>query len=484
MFTHRYTLIYPLWPLLRAFRRQWGMLTCMLVTIALAGALGALVIWPGYRDPSSRMYTSRLGYARVLRAQNKPFPVTTVRPEQRAVSAVFLGEGLVQSEPVQVPVIPMSRIVRVHVEEGDRVTKGQLLAELDDTRARIKIEAARAAIKTAQAELERTRIGSAYVLDQERPERDKIRLEECEEEASIKTELARISESLLQQNVVSRGDYLKHKLDAVQATSRLKQTRWAFDVAQAGRQHSLLIAESAIAEAELALAHRLHEIADYKIYAPADGIIERCLIHAGEYNQDPGKPAFLIASGTWFNAYLDQTAIGQFEVGVEAEVYLEAFPGQTIAGRITKIHPVVSYNLGGPETNRPIRPLGTGAPEWPATFSVQIELERFAGPLVPGLTGFARITTSRRGIAVPRGAVQSVSASKGIVFVVQGQEYEPREVSLGFSSDGWMEIRAGLTVVDTVIADGHQVLEPGDRIKVTEPSSQAASTEVGRGEAG
>ena len=458
-------LVATLWKITRA---HWGITLLVVVTVLLAGGMARLVIWPGYKNPISRMSTSRLGYVALMRQQGKPFPVTTARVEKRTLERRFLGEGLVRSEPIQVPVIPMARIQRVYVQEGQRVEKGQLLAELDNSRARIKVDAAKTAIEIAEAELERTRIGSAYVLDQERPERDEIRLSEFEDEAAIKAELARMQRKLYKQKAVSKVDVLVSGLEAVQARSKWKQTAWALRVATAGKQHSLRIAESAIQEGKLALAHREHELQDYKIYAPADGIIERCLIHEGEYNQDPGKPAFLIASGVWFDAYMDQTAIGKFHVGDSAEVQLEAFAGRTLKGRVTRIHPVVSFNLGGPETNRPIRPLGTGAPEWPATFTVQIEMDASELPLVPGLTGFARVQTSREGLAVPRSAVVSVSADKAMVFrLLTADSYQLCEVSTGFDSDGWVELCSGLQLGDEVIVSGHEILELGDRIVVS-----------------
>ena len=443
--------------------------TCLLVavTVALTGLMAKSVIIPGYVDPTSRMYTSRLGYASLLRKQGEPFPVETARVERQRLEGRFLGEGLVRSEPIQVPVIPMSRITRVYVREGEQVRKGQLLAELDNTRATIKIEACQAAIETAKAELIRTQIGSAYVLDQERPERDRIRLDQLENEFQIQRELLDMQEQLHKKGVVTREQLLQKQLGIQQTISQLEQTTLGLKVAEQGRGHSVRIAQSAIREAEMALAHRTHEMKDYKIFAATDGLIERCLIHEGEYNQDPGKPAFLIASGQWFEAYLDQTAIGRFGVGDSADVRLEAFPGDVLSGTVTKIQPVVSYNLGGPETNRPMRPLGTGAPEWPATFAVRINIEDGGDrTIVPGLTGFARVRTERDTLAVPRGAVASVSAGKGLVHVVSGEGYQPREVALGFVSNEWYEVRSGLDLGIEVIVDGHQILEPGDRIVV------------------
>jgi multidrug efflux pump subunit AcrA (membrane-fusion protein) len=371
-----------------------------------------------------------------------------------------------RSEPVQVPVIAMSRILRVFVDAGDRVHEGQVLVELDPSRLKIKINAAKAQVATAQAELERTRIGSAYILEKERPERDIIRLQSATSEAGIRQELNTLYSQLSLEGLISKEDALLKRIENNKAIGRLEEARLALNTAEEGRRQSLAIAEAALRDAELSLEYRENELRDYTVVAPADGIIERRLVHSGEYNQDPGKPGFLMMSGLWFEAYLDQTAIGKFSVGQQAVVHLEAFAGEEFGGKVTHIQPMVSYSLGGPETNRPIRPLGTGAPEWPATFSIRIQLE--PNPrLVPGLTGFARITIESHGSAVPRGAVQAVSGNKAIVFVVNEDHFTPTSVTTGESSNGWTQIVEGLDDDAEVILDGHQVLEPGDRIQVT-----------------
>ena len=154
----------------KQIRYQCWPLIFLTVTLILCGLTAWLLIWPAYQNPSARMYTSKLGYATVLRQSGKPFPVKTAVAVERQVTGVFLGEGLVQSEPIQVPMIAMAGIVKVHVQEGDHVKKGQLLVELDDTRIKLKIEAAAAALETARAEQERVKVGSVNILLDERPE--------------------------------------------------------------------------------------------------------------------------------------------------------------------------------------------------------------------------------------------------------------------------------------------------------------------------
>lgn len=451
---------------LREARRQSWLVLLTGLTVFFCAATAYFLIWPAYRNPIARMYTSKLGYSTVLRKTGKPFPVTTAIAAPRELEVRLLGEGLVQSEPVQVPMIGMARIERVFFEEGDRVKAGDVVVQLNDSRIRNKISAAKAALETANAELRRVAIGTVNVLEKERPDRERIRLKAMERESIILNQLLEMYKELSEKNHIAEQQVLEKELEAIRATASFQELQLNTNVAEEGLKESIRMAESSIREAALQVEHRELELLDYQSIAPADGIVERVLVHEGEYNQDPGRPAMLLASGLWFELYLDQTAIGQVEPGAKVEIRLAAFQNQLFQATVTKVRPMVNFSLGGPETNRPIRPLGTGSPEWPATFAVRANFDNPNPAIVPGLTGFGRVRMIRKSICVPQGTVTAISANRGIVFVVDesGSGFEPRNVTTAASDDAWVEITEGLAEGEQVIVDGYQVLQPGDRI--------------------
>jgi hypothetical protein len=233
-----------------------------------------------------------------------------------------------------------------------------------------------------------------------------------------------------------------------------------------GIKHSIAIAEANVKEMELALKHRQTELKEYKILSNADGVVERCLIHEGEYNQDPGKPGFLVAMDGWFEANFDQGSFNRLRVDEKAEIRLEAYPDRFFVGRVIWVNPFVNYDLGGPESTRPIRPMGTGAPEWPATFAARIQLDPTTVSIAPGMTGFCVIRSKQEVNCLPREAVSAVTGGKGIVYLIHGNRFEPHEVILGIIDGDWIQIREGLDESDEVILDGYQVLEPTDQIQI------------------
>jgi HlyD family secretion protein len=451
-------------------RRQPWMAFFTGLTLLLCAFTGYFLIWPAYRNPIARMYTSKLGYSTILRKTGKGFPVKTALAGPREIEVRFLGEGLVQCEPVQVPMIGMARIEKVMFEEGDRVKAGDVVIKLDDSRIRNKISAAKAALETAQSELRRVAIGTVNVLEKERPDRERIRLKAMERESKILNQLLDMYKELSERNHIAEQSVLEKELEAVRATAAFQELQLNTNIAEEGLKESMLMAESSIREATLQVEHRELELLDYQSLAPVDGIVERVLVHEGEYNQDPGRPAMLLAAGLWFELYLDQTAVGQVEPGAKVEVRLAAFQNEVFPATVTKVRPMVNFSLGGPETNRPIRPLGTGSPEWPATFAVRAVFDTPNKSIVPGLTGFGRVLLTRKSICVPQGAVTAISANRGIVFVVDetGMGFSPRNVTTAASDDRWIEITEGIVPGEQVIVDGYQVLEPGDRI-VCEP---------------
>lgn len=447
-------------------RPNLAILALVGATLAVAAFLVVKVIAPGYTQPSNGAYASRFGYLAMKRKAGTPFTVQTAVVGERPIPEAQLGEGRMAAEPVRVPVVPIGRIAAVHVREGDRVEAGQLLATVDATLAQLRLETARLELSAAEAEIERVKLGSTYEMALERPQRENINLAATQKKIALWKEKAASMKRLFEQGIISRTQYQEVQIQLAEAEKELQTSELGVSVSFEGLQHSAAIAESIAKEKRFAVEQRTRELADCEIRAPNAGVIERVFIHAGEYNQQPGEPAFVIASGLWFEARLDQMAIHKVKAGDEATVHLEALPGRPLAGRVTAVVPIVTYHPGGPEASRPVRPMGAGAPEWPTTFATRIEFtDEDRALLVPGLTGFARIEANRDVLAVPLAALSSVSARSGLVHVLESDGLRVvRRVTTGRSRDGWIEITDGLRAGEKIIVAGHEDLEPGDHV--------------------
>ena len=443
----------------------------LLLGIALTAFIGIIltiaIILPAWNDPKSKFYGSKLGYPSVMRKLGRPLPVEIATVKPTTFEASIMGEGTCASLPLLAPVVPMAMVMEVLVEPGDSVTAGQVLARLDPTLAEIKLQSTKLAVETARAELARVQLGSAYVLAQERPAMEKVNLTAEEELATQAEERIEKFRQAFERGVVSRTALLEVEGEFTEVTRMLERARLQMAMSEKGLKESLKIAENAVMDAEEALKHREQELMGYDVLSPGDGVVERVLINPGEYNQDPGKPGFVIASGRWFEAHFDQADFSAVKPGINAQIHLEAFPGNALPGTVSSVLPVVSFNQGGPETNRPLRPRGSGAAEWAATFTTRIDFHGDPQHIALGMTGFARLHTTHENLGIPRGALTSISAGSGFVSVLDGEDqFQSRLVEVGVIEETKVEILAGLSAGDRVIVRGHWALEPGDKIRI------------------
>jgi HlyD family secretion protein len=451
----------------------------ILATVTMAASMFVVfeIILPAYRRPTTGTYGTRLGYPAVLRHLGFPLPVKTTTVQRRRIVRSFLGEGTMASDPLLVPMVPLGTIVGVYVQPGQRVRKGDLLAELDARKGRLLAETARLLFMSAAAELRRVRIGSVILENREQPGRDAIDVKALSDEIAILKEEIATKEKLYEQSLVTKEQLLEARRTLTETEQARDTADLSLGMSTSGKNESERIAASAAESAQLQYQEALAELNEYKIVAPADGIIDRILVHVGEYNPTPGGLAFVVATGLWFQAYFDQTTIDEIGKGATAQVFLAARPDATFAGLVSNVNPIVSYTTGGPETARPVRAVGTDAPEWPSTFKVQIELAPDAiSTLVPGLTGFARVTVDRTSVAVPEGAMISMSAGNGLLSIVDGATWRPRRVRYGAVFDGWIEVLDGASPGDKVIVEGQRALEADDRLSESVWQPPAAAT--------
>jgi HlyD family secretion protein len=381
----------------------------------------------------------------------------------------ILGEGTLQSAFVNVPIVPVARVKTLCVEEGDVVHKGQVLAELDDTDAKFKLSAARSAVETAKAQLERARVASPSTQVAERPEKDKVDIQYLAKVVDQTRAQLKMYKKMEHDGASSKVQVSETEVALANAELNYNQARLSLGISSEGSPESVQIAEQALHDAEEALSQTEIDNQYYQIFAPADGIIDRVLVRAGEFNQSAGNTGFILASGIWFEANFDEQAVGEVREGLPATVNLESYPGKPLSAVVERVIPIVTFDAGGPETKSPVRPLGTGTPEWPATFRVRFHLDAGNLRLAPGLTGFARVKVSHENsLALPVQAISSLSGGKGVVHVVNEQGHTvSTPVTIGEVDNQFAEVISGVSQADWVLIESARYLRDDDKISVS-----------------
>jgi HlyD family secretion protein len=240
------------------------------------------------------------------------------------------------------------RVARVLVQEGDRVTRGQLLASLDTRRLEYAVAHDEAQVAAQRQVVDRMEAGS-------RPEeirKARADVDAAAAEAQNAERIDRRLRRLLAKKVASQQDADDARAAADAARARLKAAREALALALAGpREEDKAAAKATLRafEAQLALARR--ELADAQLYAPSDGVIQNRILEPGDM-ASPQKPVFTLAltSPLWVRAYVDEPDLGKISPGMEAAVTTDSYPDERYRAWIGFISPTAEFTPKSVET--------------------------------------------------------------------------------------------------------------------------------------
>lgn len=227
----------------------------------------------------------------------------------RLPAGLSMANGRLEATEVQIASKTPGRLAEVLVNEGDRVSKNQLLARLDTRTLQAQRHQAEAEVLRATETLAAAEATVQFRLSEQRL-------------ASL--ELKRTIE-LFQRNYASR-----QLLE--QQQSRLETSNAAVHAAQS--QVGAL--RAAIGAAEAQVAQLTSEIDDSSLLAPLDGIIQLRLAEPGEVLGAGGRVLLMIdANELYMNLYLPAALAGSLTLGDEARVLLDALPGQPLPAKIS-----------------------------------------------------------------------------------------------------------------------------------------------------
>jgi membrane fusion protein YbhG len=239
-------------------------------------------------------------------------------------------------------------ITRVLVQEGAAVQKGELIATLDDTRYAASLAQAEAQMHNQEHVLARLVAGSRpEEIAQAKATMEALRVAAENDGVNYRrlATLAQTSAASLQQR-----DNAKAAFDA--ATQQYEAARQAYALALAGpRQEDIAAARAGYEAAQAAVALARRRLADTRLYAPSDGIVENRILEPGDM-ASPATPVYTIAltSPLWVRAYVGEQALGKLALGMPAEVTTDSFPGRVYHGWIGFLSPTAEFTPKAVET--------------------------------------------------------------------------------------------------------------------------------------
>lgn len=312
-------------------------------------------------------------------------------------------------------------IVEVAVEEGDRVTRGQLLARLDDSVLKAEVAQADAAIAQADAQLHKAEAMAATAAS------DAKRAHE-----------------------LSRNGYMSGQM------AEQRETTLATATADVNVAHQNLEAAKAMK------AERAAQLAQTEIRAPTDGVIAKRMAYLGNV-VEVGQQLFHIVRDNRIElrAEVPEIDLLRLRAGQKATITVGDADARRVEGHIRLVGATVD-----PQTRIGI--VYIALPDDPA--------------LKPGMFVRGVIETgSGDALQVPEEALVYKDGKPAVFVVGDDSRTRLRMVEIGERRGGAVEIRNGLDAGDHVALAGAGYLKDGDLVRVEQalPVSEAGRSEAG-----
>ena len=316
-------------------------------------------------------------------------------------------------------------LTEVLIEEGDHVSKGQVLARLDDSGYRAELNAAKAAEQAAQAQVAQ---GQAQLTQ-------------------VTHDAARL-DTLVGRGLVARQTAEQARTAVVTAAAQLRAQR---------KQGLVARAQAAAAQVNF----------DYTVVrAPFTGVIITKNAQVGEIISPFSAGGGFTRTGVGTIVDMDslevdvdvnEAYIGRVKSNMPAEAVLDAYPDWKIPAHVIAIVPTADRGK--------------------ATVKVRVALERKDPRIVPDMgvrVSFLEtrpVTTARapQGVLVPATAIVQRSGHS-VVFVLDGQQVRRRAVQPAAQSYGDLRLLpAGVKSGDSVVVAPPAELSDGSDVQVQKP---------------
>jgi HlyD family secretion protein len=394
----------------RKSRKRWIWVSLVAVVIVGAAAVAlARMVSGGPIDPNKIAKVTRGDVTRSVVATGKIQPITKVEVKSKA-------SGIVE---------------KLFVDINNRVVKGQPLAELDQQEILAQVEAQKAALASAEANV------GTYEAN---IEQDKVNAA-APDLPMYKLTLDR-NQQMLKEGVVSQQALDNANKDYLAALNKRDGARAQIGVDIA----RLKQARAQVMQSQASLKQLQEQLSYTTIVAPMDGVVLSRDVEIGDAVSSIlvlGSTATLVmtlgdVNQVYVQGKVDESDIAHVYMGQPARIKVESFRDRVFNGKVTKIAP-----LGVEKDNV-------------TTFEVRVSIDNPGGELKANMTANAEILlTEHKGVLnVPENAVIYDNQKNASVEVPDKSQKDGKRkapVKVGLSDGSKTEILGGLREGDQVI---------------------------------
>ncbi|MBV9086751.1 MAG: efflux RND transporter periplasmic adaptor subunit [Acidobacteriaceae bacterium] len=413
----------------------------------------------------------------VVQSRKNVMTVQTGRVLRQDLTSIVTASGEIKPKTyVNIGANAFGKITHLYVKEGDRVKRGQMLAQIENVQPASDVNAMRASREAA--------IGDAAAADAayKTAIADLARAKSDAERAKLDYDRA---EGLFKDQLIAKSDYDTRRAAWLSADSGLEQAQARIVQAKAQRDAS----HERIRQADASLMHASDVLSKTIYTAPFDGTITNLPVREGEtvvigIQNSPGSTLMTLADMSVITAEVkvDETDIVNVKLGQPADVTIDAVPNKVFKGRVTEIGDNAIVRSTGLATSQT-----TSSSQEAKDFKVVVRLEDPPQDLRPGLSSTAKITTATRNavLSIPiqaltmrqksdlekkvngKSSVQAAAPATADskkkediqgVFVVRNKKAEFVPVQTGITGTTDIEITGGLKDGDEIITGSYKAL--------------------------
>ncbi|MDY6786055.1 MAG: efflux RND transporter periplasmic adaptor subunit [Cyanobacteriota bacterium] len=330
------------------------------------------------------------------------------------------------------------RLLNLKVDIGDRVTQGQVLAQIDDTLLQSQVRQAKAELATLESELARAR--ALLSEAQTQLQRTQVEREQAQNDAGRYTQLAR-SGAVSQQEAESFQTAARVANQAV--LSAREQVK--------SQQKAVESAMGQIAAQRAAVAQQQERLAYAQLTSPINGVVLEKVSEPGNL-VSPGGEILKLGNLSRLKIVVPVSELDLSDIQEEQSVgvSLDALPQQNFSGTISRISPLADA------TTRQV--------------PVEVTLPNPNGSIGSGLLARVRFQgQQQQRVVIPQGAVGESEEDNSLVFVVEEEGdrslVEARTVTVGDRGEGKVEILSGLTAGERFVVKSSRPLKDGDVVR-------------------
>jgi len=391
-----------------------------------------------------------------------PVPVAVAAVEGREIAAgqEFVGTVLpLRTSTIGSPV--EERVVEFPVNEGDRVRKGDVLAQLRTRTLEIQLASARAALEASRQELAELENGTRP----EEIEQGRARLGRAQALREITQIRSRRAMSLRQTGSASAEELEDALAEAEQAEQAYLEARYALDLLIEGpRSEQVARAEAQVLVQEEAVRGLEDGVENHTIRAPFDGYIVAEHTEVGQWVAQGAPVVDLVELDiVEITVPVLEDYVRYLVLGTPARVEVGAIPDAAFTGEVARVVPQAELR----SRSFPVMVRVENPPQEDG--EVRLKAGMFARVTLP-------VGRRQRATLVPKDALV-LGGPSPVVLVVDPDPkaanrgtVRPVPVQLGVAVEGFIQVTGAIDVGQRVVVQGNERLRPGQAVAWGEPA--------------